>query len=178
MSPNTLTPCVQKYGAAEMGRIVCVADTGMWVNYVKFYPAAVFPSLVQRRGAVIKDRRLFPPLSVLDEICRGSDEVVAWPDEHKSVFFFAHGRRNRCTRCRDNTHVSASCRFWRRAQPRRSVPDRAGTFHQNGVDNDSLPIIVTEENRESDIKIPKTADKCGVESCSTVGMFERGGWAF
>ena len=70
-----------------MGRIVYVADTGMWINCVKFYPAAVFPSLVQHRGAVIKDRRRFPPLSVLDEMWRGSDEVVAWADEHKSVFF-------------------------------------------------------------------------------------------
>ena len=49
---------------------------------------------------------------------------------------------------------------------------------KHGVDTDSPPVIVTEENQESDIKIPKTADKCGVESCSTVGMFEREGWAF
>lgn len=49
---------------------------------------------------------------------------------------------------------------------------------KNGVDDDSLPIIVTEENRASGTKIPKTADKCGVESCSTVGMFEREGWTF
>ena len=69
-----------------MGRIVYVADTSMWINHVKFYPATVSPSLVQRCKAMIRDRRLLPPLPVLDEICRGSDEVVTWADKHKAFF--------------------------------------------------------------------------------------------
>ena len=160
-----------------MGRIVYVADTSMWINYVKFYPATVFPSLVQRCEAMIKDQRLLSPLPVLDEICRGSDEVVVWADKHKRVFVPKDDAI--VARVAEITHkypyLTGSSDGHNRADPYLIA---LALSIKNGVDNDSLPVIVTEENRESDIKIPKTADKCGVESCSTVGMFEREGWAF
>lgn len=109
---------------------------------------------------------------------RGSDGVVAWDDEHKSVFFLPTGdatvaRAAEITR--KHPHLAGSGDGHSRAGPYLIA---LALSIKNGVDNDSLPVIVTEENQESGIKIPKTADKCGVESCSTVGMFERGGWAF
>ena len=137
----------------------------------------MFPSLVQRRGAVIKDRRLLSPPLVLDEMWRGSDEVVAWADEHKSVFVPKDdaivARAAEITH--NYPHLAGSGDGHSRADPYLIA---LALSIKNGVDNDSLPIIVTEENQESDIKIPKTADKCGVESCNTVGMFEREGWTF
>lgn len=160
-----------------MGRTVYVADTSMWINYVKFYPVTVFSSLVQRCEAMIKDRRLLSPPLVLDEICRGSDEVVAWADEHKSVFLpMDDATVARATEITHNyPYLTGSGDGHSRADPYLIA---LALSIKNGVDNDSFPIIVTEENQESDIKIPKTADKCGVESCNTVGMFEREGWTF
>lgn len=160
-----------------MPRPVYIADTSTWITLVRFYPASVFPSLVRRFGAVIKDRRILSPLQVLDEIRRGNDEVVAWADEHKSAF-----RSNTSATVAHATKIARKYPFLGGSG---GGHDRADPYLialalsiKEDIDGMSLPVIVTEENPTSGKKIPQVDQAYDVESCSTVGMFEMEGWAF
>ena len=160
-----------------MPRPVYIADTSMWITLVKFYPASVFPSLVQQSEAMIKDRRILSPLQVLDEIRRGNDEVVTWADEHKSAF-----RPNTSATVAHATKIARKYPFLGGSG---GGHDRADPYLialalsiKEDIDGMSLPVIVTEENQTSGKKIPQVAQAYDVESCGTVGMFEMEGWAF
>lgn len=150
-----------------MPRPVYIADTSMWITLVKFYPASVFPSLVRRSEAMIKDRRILSPRQVLDEIRRGNDEVIAWADEHKSAFLPDTGATAAHATKIAHKHpfLGGSSGGHDRADP--YLIALALTIKE-GIDGMPLPVIVTEENQTSGKKIPRVAQKYNVESCSTV----------
>lgn len=160
-----------------MQRPVYVADTSMWIRLVKSYPATVFPSLARRCDALIKDQRLVSPRTVLDEISAGNDEVVAWAGRHESVFVDDTG----ATVARmgeiqaDHPSLGGSG-----DGPDRADPYLIALALSIGESNDEgpVPVIVTEESPRGGEKIPQVARKYGVDTCNTVGMFEREEWSF
>lgn len=161
----------------EMRRIVYVADTSMWIHLVKFYPATVFPSLVQRCEGMIEDQRLVSPHAVLGEIHAGNDEVVAWADMHESAFVADSGATVERAETIQREHPSLGGSGGGRDLADPYLIALAISIRE-GIGGSFTPVIVTEESPRSGKKIPQTARKYGIDSCNTVGMFEREGWAF
>lgn len=161
-----------------MQRSVYVVDTSAWIRLAKVYPAVVFPSLGHRCEELILDQRMVSPRPVLDEIRRGNDELVVWANDHRNVFVADTDATDaRATRIAHD-HPSLG--------GRKSGHDRADPYLialavsiREGVDGGgTTPVIVTEESQRNDIRIPRIARKYGVDSCSTLSMFKREGWAF
>ena len=161
----------------EMRRTVYVADTSMWIRLVKSYPATVFPSLVSQCEGMIEDQRLVSPHAVHGEIHAGNDEVVAWADRHESAFVD------------DTAAIVARAEMIQRDHPSlggssggRDLADpyliALAISIGKSIGGGSTPVIVTEESPRSGKKIPQIARKYDIDSCNTVGMFEREGWVF
>ena len=160
-----------------MQRTVYVVDTSTWIRMVKLYPNDVFPGLARRCEELIRDRRMLSPNTVLDEIEAGNDAVVAWANDHIKAFVPNTGPT--ITRMENILHdypfLGGSADNPSRAD---SNLIALALSIGEGVDDGAIPVIVTEERQDSGKKIPHVARECGIDSCSTLGMFRREGWAF
>lgn len=160
-----------------MQRTVYVVDTSTWIHMVKLYPDDVFPSLVRRCEDLIRDRRVRSPRTVLDEIKAGNDAVVAWANEH--IKAFVPNTDSIITHMENILHdypfLGGSADNPSRADP--NLIALALSIGE-GVDGGTTPVIVTEERQDSSKKIPHVAREYGIDSCNTLAMFRREGWAF
>ena len=160
-----------------MQRTVYVVDTSAWIRMVELCPDDVFQSLVHRCEELIRDKRMLSPHTVLDEIQAGNDAVVVWANEHKEAFVPNTGPI--ITRMENIVHdypfLGGSADNPSRADPNLIA---LALSNEEGVDGEATPVIVTEERQDSGKKIPHVARECGIDSCSTLAMFRREGWAF
>ena len=116
--------------------------------------------------------------TVLDEIRMGNDELVMWANKHRSVFVAHTGATDARAAGIARDHPSLG--------GRKSGHDRADPYLialalsiGKGIDGSSpVPVIVTEESQGRGIRIPRVARGYGIDSCGTLDMFRREGWAF
>ena len=156
---------------------VYVVDTSTWIHLDKVYPASVFPSLARRCEEMIRGRRMLSHRTVLDEIRMGNDELVMWADQHRRAFVARTGATDARAAGIARDHPSLG--------GYKSGHDRADPYLialalsiREGIDGGPVPVIVTEESQGRDKRIPRVAGAYGIDSCSTLDMFRREGWAF
>lgn len=154
-----------------------IVDTSTWIAWIKHYPRPIFPTLVDRHEKLIKDGRIVSPAPVFDEICRGNDEVVQWARRHRGLFVPRDDRM-----VGKAAMILADHPYLGRGRGRRESADpyliALALLSCDLLGGSFRPVIVSEENKTSGIKIPLVAKHYNIDTYNTFEMFSKEDWIF
>jgi hypothetical protein len=161
-----------------MLEIYCI-DTSSLMELDRSYPRGRFQRVWKHIEQLIDADRLMAPREVLHELRQGDDALLRWAKTKSSMFKPIDSEQAKAV-----SLILSHCPAL--IDPMKETP-QADPFlialaKVEGVKGESLfkvpHVVVTQEGRNSLIKIPQVCKRLGIDSVNLLGLFEREQWQF
>ena len=155
-------------------------DTSSLIEMKEKYPSDIFEKLWEKVDVLCKQGRFIAPIEVLKEIKQGDDELKSWAKKKKGIFINPDENQ-----IREVEIILSEYPFL--ARPGKTGPNadpwlialaRAKNSEERGKLLQNKYIIVTEESKVKQDRIPRVCLNYNIECINLIELFRREGWRF
>lgn len=157
-----------------------IIDTSSLIELNKHNPMDIFQTPWKRIEELIKNKRLFAPKEVLNEINQYDDTLAAWAKKHSDLFIEETAEQIKIVKEILKTYPSLIKKDKRHAADPWVIA-LAIEMIQNPQQTllEIKRIVVTEEKlRGNKVRIPYVCQEYKIESIDILDMFRMEGWKF
>ncbi|MFN3976327.1 MAG: DUF4411 family protein [Aquificaceae bacterium] len=159
---------------------IYIIDTSSLIEMKNKYPEDTFPTLWEKMNELYTNGRLIAPVEVKKEIEKGDDKLTEWIKDKKNMFI-------KPDKSQTNKVKEILSEFSYLAKPEKEGPNAdpwliALAIVKNNEEKTKIfsyeYVIVTEESRRNQRKIPAVAQHYNINCINLMELFRKEGWRF